>query len=155
MPMEEFFGREVSVWGQPFVADGLDVAHLNVLITKRPVIRPDDAACAGIAPVQRPLLTLGSNYLVHSEATDLLTIAQCQCYLRTSCRALKELVEDAFAVRVSPLHFLFSEHPKVHVARSLVVGCGALIEHQQVGGWPFSRSPHARGLVPGQRCSSA
>ena len=98
MPLEEFFGREVSVWGQSFIADRLHVAHLNIFITMRPVIRPDNAACAGFTPVQHRLLTLGSNHLMHSEPTDLLTIAQYQLDLRTSRRALKELVEDALGI---------------------------------------------------------
>jgi hypothetical protein len=50
MSLEKFLGREVSVSGQPFVADRLDVAHLNVFITMCPVVRPDDAARPGFAP---------------------------------------------------------------------------------------------------------
>lgn len=98
MPLEEFFGREESMRGQSFIADRLDVAYLNVFITMCPVIRPDDAACAGFAPGQHRLVTFRSNYLVHSEPTDLLTIAQCQFYLGASRRALKQLVENTFGI---------------------------------------------------------
>jgi hypothetical protein len=49
VPVEKSLGREAR--GQPFIADGLDVPHLNIFITMRPVMRPDDAARAGFTPV--------------------------------------------------------------------------------------------------------
>jgi hypothetical protein len=93
MPLEKFFGREVPVWGQSFIADRLDVSHLDVFITRSSVVRPDDTACPGFAPAGHHLQTFGSNHLMDSKPTDLLAIAKRQFQLRTPRRALNEPVE--------------------------------------------------------------
>jgi hypothetical protein len=49
VPLEKFLGRKV--WSQLLIANRLDVPHLNVFITTRAVIRPDDTAYPGFARV--------------------------------------------------------------------------------------------------------
>ena len=102
MPVKKALGREAR--GQSFIADGLDVPHLNVFITMRPVMRPDDTACAGFAPVGHHLWTFGSNHLLDSKPTDLLAIAKRQFHLRTPRRVLNEPVEDTSRICVESLH---------------------------------------------------
>jgi hypothetical protein len=114
VPLEELLGREV--WGQSFIADRRDVPHLNVFITMHPVLRPDDTACPGFAGgVQR---AFGSNHLVHSKPTDLLTIAKRQFHLRTPRRTLNEFLEDLCCTWVTLLHLRVAKYlPRYILAR--------------------------------------
>jgi hypothetical protein len=91
VPLEKVLGRRVR--GQPFIADRLDVPHLNVLIAMHSVIRPDNAAHPRLAPVWQGLWSCGGDDFMHPESTDLLAIAKRQLYLRTARGAFNESVE--------------------------------------------------------------
>jgi len=100
VPREKFL--RCKVWSRRLSTDRYDVPHLNIFIATRPVLGPDDTACTSLAR-GRPR-TFGSDHLVHPESPDLVTAAQDQFHLYTSCRALDQLVENAVGICVSALH---------------------------------------------------
>ena len=96
MSLEKFLGRKIR--SQSFIADSLDIPHLNVFVTRSPVIRPDYTPCTGFAPIERYPRTFRSNHFMHSKPADLLAIAQRQFYVPAPGDALKEPFEDASGI---------------------------------------------------------
>jgi len=92
MPLEKALGTEV--WAASFIADRLDIPNLNVFVALRRMIRPDDTAYPGFAPVGHDPHAFGSDHFVHSESRDLLAVAQRELYLHPSRRTFHEPVQD-------------------------------------------------------------